>query len=62
MNILVILSIAWLVGLLIAHVVAMIKIEIYREVAGAAITFVIVVLATILSVICILNYFWPIKL
>jgi len=60
MNILVILSIAWLVGLLIAHVVAMIKDVVYREVAGAAITFVLVVLVTIISIFYLIDYFWTI--
>ena len=38
MNIWVILSIAWLVGMLIAHVVAMIKNETYRKDLGAALS------------------------
>ena len=57
MNIWVILSIVWLVGLLIAHVVAMIKSEIYREVAGAAITVVLGALVTMFALVNILNYF-----
>ena len=60
MNIWVILSIVWLVGLLIAHVVAMIKDVVYREVAGAAITFVLVVLVTIISIFYLIDYFWTI--
>jgi len=57
MNIWIILSIVWLVGLLIAHVVAMIKNELYRLTVGIVVTVVIVALFTVLATFNLLVYF-----
>ena len=57
MNILVILSIVWLAGLLIAHVVAMIKNETYRNEIGINVTIIGLVLITALAITLIFAYF-----